>query len=103
MEYRAVYITASDESEARKIGQTIVSEKLAACVNYFPINSVYRWQGNMEECAEIAIIAKTRVELVDRLIQRVKELHSYKTPCIVSWVIEKGNPDFLAWISQSTE
>lgn len=103
MEYRSVYITAGDESEARRIGQHLVLEKLAACVNYFPVKSIYRWQGNIEESTESALIVKTRAELVDSLIQRVKELHSYKVPCIVSWVIEKGDADFLEWIVKSTE
>jgi periplasmic divalent cation tolerance protein len=103
MEYRSVYITAKDEPEARQIGEAMVREKLAACVNYFPIRSIYRWQGKVEESGEIALIAKTRADLVDRLIQRVKESHSYEVPCIVSWVIEKGNPDFLNWIKESTE
>ncbi len=103
MEHRSVYITAGDEPEARRIGQALVCEKLAACVNYFPINSIYWWEGKVEEAGEIAVIAKTRADLVDSLIQRVKELHSYAVPCVVSWIIEKGNPDYLAWIDSSTE
>ena len=103
MEYRSIYITAKDEMEAKKIGQLLVWEKLVACVNYFPINSIYRWKGDIEEAEEVAIIAKTRAELVDRLIERVKQLHSYEVPCVVSWNIEKGNPDYLEWIIESTE
>ncbi len=103
MEYRSIYITAKDESEARSLGQILVGERLIACVNYFPVRSIYWWQGKVEQSGEMALIAKTRAELVDRLIQRVKELHSYEVPCIVSWVIEKGNPAFLDWIGESTE
>ena len=103
MEYRSIYITAKDETEAKNIGRILVREKLAACINYFPVKSIYRWKGGVEESGEIAIIAKTRAELVDRIIERVKQLHSYEVPCVVSWVIEKGNPDFLEWIKESTE
>jgi periplasmic divalent cation tolerance protein len=103
MEYRSVYITAQDETEARKIGQTLVWEKLVACVNYFPIKSIYWWKGQVEESAEIAIIAKTRVSLVNRVIDRVKEKHSYKIPCVASWKIEEGNPEYLNWIKESTK
>jgi periplasmic divalent cation tolerance protein len=98
VEYRSVYITVRDEPEARKLGQALVREKLAAYVNYFPVKSIYRWQENIEESGEIAIIAKTRTELAEPLIQRVKELHSYEVPCVVSWIIEKGNPDFIDWM-----
>ncbi len=102
MEFRSIYITAKDEAEARKISQALVSENLAACVNYFPVRSIYRWKGNIEESDEVALIAKTRRELVDRVIARVKQLHSYEVPCVVSWIIENGNPDFLEWIREET-
>ena len=102
MEYRSIYLTATDEAEARRIGKTLVEERLVACINYFPIRSIYRWKGKIEESAETAVIAKTRANLVDSVIQRIKELHSYEVPCIVSWVIEKGNPDYLEWIQEST-
>jgi len=103
MEYRSVFITAKDSTEARTIGRTLVEEKLIACANYFPVNSIYRWKGSIEESGEIAIIAKTRAGLVERLIKRVKQLHSYEVPCVVTWNIEEGNPDYLKWILESTE
>jgi periplasmic divalent cation tolerance protein len=103
MELRSVFITAKDAAEARSICRMLVEEKLIACANYFPINSIYRWKGAVEESAEVAIIAKTRTALMERLIQRVKELHSYEVPCVVSWKIEEGNPDYLQWIKESTE
>jgi periplasmic divalent cation tolerance protein len=102
LEYRSVYITARDEPEARRLGHSLVWEKLAACVNYFPIKSIYWWNGKVEESAEVALIAKTRAELVDDLIQRVKELHSYQIPCTESWVIEKADPDCAKWVEEST-
>jgi periplasmic divalent cation tolerance protein len=103
MEFRSIYITAKDEIEARKIGLALVSERLAACVNYFPIKSIYRWQGSIEEASEAALIAKTSAQRVEALIERVKQLHSYQTPCVVSWTIDKGNLPYLDWIKESTE
>jgi periplasmic divalent cation tolerance protein len=102
MEYRSVYITCKDEAEARSLGRTLVEEKLVACVNYFPVNSLYRWQGQIEASAEAALIAKTRAGLVKAVVDRVRQLHSYQLPCVVSWKIEEGNPAFLDWIGEST-
>ena len=101
--YRSIYIVAKDEAEAKKLTQFLIGEKLVACVNYSPIKSTYWWKGQVEEAKEVAMIAKTREELVDRVIERVKQLHSYEVPCVVSWSIEKGNPDYLEWIKESTE
>ena len=99
-----VYITASDKSEALKIGRTLVEERLAACVNVIDnMTSVYWWEGQIENSAEVVLIAKTKRELVEPVISRVKELHSYSCPCIVSWPIRAGNPDYLSWIQEETK
>ncbi len=103
MQYYLIYITTKDEEEAKKIGKTLVEEKLAACVNIHPIKSIYWWEEEIMEESEIAMLVKTKAELVDEVIKRVKQLHSYEVPCIISLPIEKGYPDFLKWINQSTK
>ena len=102
MQYCSVYITTGSEDEALRISRLLVEEKLAACSNIFPVKSVYRWLGQIEEGGEAAMFLKTRCDLVDAIIKRVKELHSYEVPCIVSTPIDKGNPDYLDWIKEST-
>jgi len=103
MKYCSVYVIAADEAEAHKIGRMLVEEKLAGCANILPVKSIYHWKGGVEEAGEVAIFLKTRSSLADRVIERVKELHSYKVPCIVTLPIEKGNADYLKWIEESTE
>jgi periplasmic divalent cation tolerance protein len=102
-QYCLVYITAKDEAEASSISQALVSEKLAACVNLHPIKSIFHWQGEINQEDEVALLVKTRAELANEVISRVKELHSYEVPCVIILPLEKGNPDFLEWISQSTK
>ena len=102
MPYRLIYITAGNVEEARKIGCTLVEERLAACVNYSPIQSIFRWEEKVEEDSEVAVLVKTRAGLVDKVIERVKELHSYEVPCILALPVEQGNPAFLEWIDEST-
>jgi len=103
MPYYLVYITTKDEAEARKIGKALVAERLAAGVNIYPIESIYWWEGEIKEHGEMAMLVKTRAELATKVTARVKELHSYKVPCIVGLPIEKGYPGFLKWIDQSTK
>ena len=103
MRYYSVYITTKDEEEARNIGKALVEEKLAACVNIHPVKSIYRWEGKIQEEGETAMFVKTKAGLVNEVISRVKELHSYEVPCIVSLPIEQGYPDFLKWIEKSTK
>jgi periplasmic divalent cation tolerance protein len=103
MPYYSVYITTKDEEEARAIGKALVEEKLAACINIHPIKSIFWWEGEIVEESEAAMFVKTKAELVDEVFRRTKELHSYEVPCIVSLPIEKGYPDYLKWIGQSTK
>jgi periplasmic divalent cation tolerance protein len=101
--FSLVYITASSKKEAKKIAEVLVSEKLAACCNIFKIDSLYWWRGKIKKGGEYGIFTKTKKSLVERIIKRVKEVHSYSVPCIISFNIEKGSKDFLNWIEKSTK
>jgi periplasmic divalent cation tolerance protein len=99
-----VYITAGSQAEAEAIARTVVAERLAACVNVLgPGLSIYRWQGAVEEAQEIVLIAKTRRDRADALAARVAALHSYDTPCIVTYPMLAGAPGYLAWLTAETE
>ena len=101
--FRTVYITTGSEKEAEQIAKTLVEEKLVACANIFLIKSVYWWEGEVQNDNEFAMFLKTKESLVEEVIRRVKELHSYEVPCIVSLPLEKGNPDYFKWIEESTK
>lgn len=98
-----VYITAANRAEAHRLGKTLLAERLVACVNVVgPISSHYWWQGKIESAREMLVLAKTRAGLAAAVIQRVRTLHSYAVPCVVTLPIHKGNPDFLRWIEAET-
>jgi periplasmic divalent cation tolerance protein len=103
MEHCLVYITAQNLEQAESISRTLLEEKLIACVNIFPgITSLYWWKGEIQKDSEVALIAKSKQELAESIVNRVKSMHSYECPCIVFLPIIKGNPDFLSWITQET-
>lgn len=103
MSYSLIYITAADAEEAKALGRALVESRLAACANVLPgIVPIFRWEGEVQEGSEAALIAKTRTDLVEQVIELVKERHSYDCPCVVALPIEKGNPAFLDWIAEET-
>ena len=103
MATRFIYVTAATPEQARQIGEALVEERLAACANILaPMASIYRWEGKIQRDTEAVLIAKTQAALVDKVIARVRALHSYTVPCVVSLAIEAGNPDFLDWIERET-
>ncbi|OGW55674.1 MAG: cytochrome C biogenesis protein CcdA [Nitrospirae bacterium RBG_13_43_8] len=99
-----VLITTSDEVEAARIARALVEARLAGCVNIIKdIRSIYSWQGKIEEEKEVLMMAKTQKSLLDPLMEKVKELHSYTVPEIIALPIIQGSEDYLKWLKEVTE
>ena len=99
MAVHLVYMTAGSKAEAQKIGKALVESRLAACVNILDnMQSIYRWEEEIQQDTEVVLIAKTTDSLIAQLIEKVIALHSYDCPCIVSLPISDGYPPFLDWI-----
>lgn len=97
-----VLTTTGTHAEAEKIAQTLIEHELAACVQILPpMISVYRWQGNVEQAAEILLLIKTAQELFAAVSDAIKTQHSYETPEIIALPIASGSDDYLAWLLAS--
>lgn len=99
----SVYATFGSDEEARRIARLCVEEKLAACANIWPIASIYRWQGAIEEAGEVAVLLKTRAERAEALLARIAALHSYAVPAAVVWPIADALGDYAQWVASETE
>ena len=103
MSVNLLYITAPDKHEAIALAKTLLGEHLIACANISEkVISLYHWQGELEETHEAVIIAKTRSDLVNAVIDRVNELHPYDTPCVVALPVEGVNNAFEQWVNTET-
>jgi periplasmic divalent cation tolerance protein len=101
--YCMIYVTAGSLDEARAIGRALVNERLVACANIMDgATSIYRWKGKVEEAQETVLIAKTRGELAQATIERVKALHSNEVPCAVAYEMTLGLQQYLDWIDAET-
>ena len=99
----SVYAVFANVEEAERIGTAVVEERLAACINILAsVHSIYRWQGKVETADEVAAILKTHHWQSDALIARIAALHSYDTPCIVTWPIDKVLGAYADWVEDST-
>ena len=101
---RLVWITASTDEEALRLAEGLLKDHLAACVNCIPkVQSHYWWKGRIEHSSETLLIVKTTLQAVPYVIRRVKELHSYSTPEIISCTITEGSPEYLKWLNESVK
>ena len=99
---RLVLSTAGTKEEARKIARELVERRLAACVNIVPqIESVYRWQGKVEEAREFLLLIKTSAERFAEVSATLREMHSYEVPECVSVAIDDGSADYLKWLAEA--
>jgi len=102
-QFVVVFITCGSEEEASKIAHALVDERLAACANMIsPIRSIYRWQGKICDEREWLLVVKTRETRFQDLEKRVKSLHSYQVPEIISLPILAGSSSYLSWLEEST-
>jgi periplasmic divalent cation tolerance protein len=97
-----IYITVPEEA-AEEIAQTLVAERLAACVNSVTCDSIYRWEGEVQTDAEEILLAKTTDERYPDLRDRVVELHPYEVPCIERFDAADIFAPFADWRNESVD
>lgn len=98
---RLVLTTASSPEESKKIARALVESHLAACVNIIPrIESVYRWEGKVEEAQEYLLLIKTTAEAFPSVHEKIQELHSYDVPECIALAVEEGDETYLKWIDE---
>ena len=99
---RIVITTTASPEEAASIGRTLVEEHLAACATMVPsVQSIYRWQGEIESATETLLLLKTEPDQLRPLETRLRELHSYDTPEFLVLPVESGSHAYLEWLHAS--
>lgn len=95
-----IYTTCSDKKEAKKIGEYLVKKNLVACANYFPVDSIYEWRGEIKNGKEVALFLKTFANLYDRVEEEIIKRHSYEAPVILATKVERINKSYLEWMRE---
>ncbi|MGH9176904.1 MAG: divalent-cation tolerance protein CutA [Vicinamibacterales bacterium] len=102
--FAIVLTTLPAEADAEALARTLVTERLAACVNILPLmSSIYRWEGKVEQASERQLVIKTAGSSVDRLKARLAALHPYDVPEILVIPIADGGEAYLEWLEASVD
>ncbi len=101
--FGVVLVTTASQAEAEAIAHALVEAKLAACVNLLPIQSIYTWEGKVENASEYQLLIKTDLDQFLALEAKIRELHSYQVPEIIALPILAGSLPYLQWISEQTQ
>ena len=98
-----VLTNMADAASARGLARALVERRLAACVNLLPgVQSVYRWQGAVEEAEEVTLLIKTSADRYDELEQAIRQLHPYMLPEVIGVPVQAGLQPYLNWITRET-
>lgn len=101
-EYVVVMLTTANMAEAERITQCLLDERLIACANIVgSASSLFWWAGNVERAEEFVILMKSRLDLFERLVEKVKALHSYEVPEIIALPIVQGSPSYVQWLDDA--
>lgn len=98
-----VETTTDSKEHAHALAAALVDQRLAACVNYFPVSSVYRWQGAVEHEDEYLLLAKSTRERYPEIEAAIKKRHTYDCPAITCLPLSDGSAEYLAWITAETK
>ena len=99
-----IFITAKDNEQAQRIAKGLLKAKLIACANIVPgVQSLFWWEGKIDEASEILLVLKTSASKINKIIGKVKSLHSYDVPEIIALPIVAGNKDYLKWVNESVK
>lgn len=99
-----VLTNVPDEATARTIAHLLIEQGLAACVNMLPaVQSVYQWQGKLEQASEVVLLVKTTQARYTELEAAIKSVHPYQIPEIIAVPVVAGLPAYLGWIAAETK
>jgi periplasmic divalent cation tolerance protein len=99
---RIVLTTTANPEEAARLGRTLVEERLAACATLIPaVQSIYRWQGQVESSSETLLLLKTGPDQIAALEARLHQLHSYETPEFLVLAVDAASRPYLDWLQSS--
>ena len=102
-EYSLVITTFPDKDSAKETARLLVNRQLAACVQIFPIESVYLWNDEVCDENEFILFIKTKTAFFEKIKTTIRETHSYEVPEIVQIPITDGLPEYLKWIGDCTK
>ncbi len=94
-----IYSTCRDIEEAHKLSKLFVDKKIAACVNMWPIESCYIWEGAMKCESEYALLIKTNESKIQDIEDVILQNHSYSTPIVAAVDVKRINRVYREWMS----
>ncbi|MCG3226301.1 MAG: divalent-cation tolerance protein CutA [Candidatus Heimdallarchaeota archaeon] len=104
MEKKIIQIQTAfnSEEEVRRIANKLIEMNLAACVQFFPITSIYRWKEQIEESKEYLLFIKSTLKNKNKIMEFLEKEHTYELPEIVVTSLDYVSKDYSKWVDEET-
>lgn len=100
-EFIQVVTTVEHKEDGVRLGRLLVAERLAACVQISgPVESIYRWQGQIEEASEYRVTLKSRESLFPKLAEILQAHHPYDVPEIIATPLARCSALYQQWLEE---
>ena len=97
-----VLTTCKKTTEAKRIATMLLRLRLIGCAKWWPIASAYHWEGKLQQSREVVLLCEAPKKNFTKIERLIRRAHSYETPCIVSWGIQRGSKQYLRWLHKVT-
>jgi len=95
-----IYTTCATTAEAEKLGKLILDQKIGACIDFWPIHTMYRWEGEVKSHDEVMMLITTFEQKIETVSDLISQHHSYSTPLIGSVDVRRINRAYKEWMSE---
>jgi periplasmic divalent cation tolerance protein len=102
-DFCVVLVTAPTRADAETIARAVLGDRLAACVNLWPVQSLYTWQGTLETADEYQLVIKTQRSRFPALETKIRAIHPYDLPEMIALPLVAGSEPYLTWIHEQTQ
>ena len=94
-----IYTTCASPDEAKLLGKLIIDNKMGSCVDFWPINSMYSWEGKLKELSQTMLMITTLESKLEEVNDLISKHHSYSTPLIAGVDIRRLNRAYKEWMT----
>ena len=96
------FTTVENKRKAQSIGNHLVKNRLAACVNIISnIESIYHWKDQLQQDTEFLLMIKSDASKKENIQKIFDNYHPYDLPELIMVTIDDGSIEYLEWMKQN--
>jgi len=97
-----IHTTTPTRDEALRLARELVEQHLVACAQISAIESIYLWDGNLQQEPECRLLLKTSDDKWPEVERFIRERHSHEVPAIFAVPVTQASEGYANWVAKTT-